>query len=162
MYLDHLQNWLDYGLSLLIFLGWTPLWLVIWTLLGLCHSQGSLFEPRFLSQGCIFGKYSLAKGISFFRSPLPRVYFLPKWPKISPRITTKIMSNKTRFRQNHVSFWQIVHIKLNIYIYSKRDNVAPHFCYDFSGVLSVDCLINSGPCAKSRGCEKFMHDLFLH
>ena len=33
------------------------------------RSQASLFEPRFLSQGCIFGKYSLAKGIFFFRSP---------------------------------------------------------------------------------------------
>ena len=37
--------------------------LVMWTLLGVCRSQGSLFEPRFLSQGCIFGKNSLAKGI---------------------------------------------------------------------------------------------------
>ena len=27
-----------------------------------------LFEPRFLRQGCIFGKNSLAKGIFFFRS----------------------------------------------------------------------------------------------
>ena len=28
--------------------------LVMWTLLGVCRSQWSLFEPRFLSQGCFF------------------------------------------------------------------------------------------------------------
>ena len=43
--------------------------LVMWTLLGRCRSQESLFEPIFLSQGCIFGKNSLDKGIFFFRSP---------------------------------------------------------------------------------------------
>ena len=35
---------------------------------GLCFTPRNT-EPRFLSQGCIFGKNSLAKGIFFFRSP---------------------------------------------------------------------------------------------
>ena len=41
--------------------------LVMWTLLGVC--QGSLFESRFLSQGCIFGKNSSAKGIFLTKNP---------------------------------------------------------------------------------------------
>ena len=43
--------------------------LVMWTLLGVCCPQGLLYEPRFLSQGCIFGKYSLAKGMFLTRTP---------------------------------------------------------------------------------------------
>ena len=34
-----------------------------------CATQGSLFEPRFLNQGCIVDKISLAKGIFLFWSP---------------------------------------------------------------------------------------------
>ena len=51
------------------------------TKLGVCRSQGSLFEPRFLSQGCNFGKYSLAKGIFFFTKSLAKGIFLTKPPQ---------------------------------------------------------------------------------
>ena len=48
---------------------------------GCAAPQGSLFEPRFLSQGCILGKNSLAKGIFFFRNSLAKGLFLTTTPK---------------------------------------------------------------------------------
>ena len=47
---------------------WNPGAYVMWTLVGVCRSQGSRFEPSFLGQGCIFGKYSFAEGVFFFWS----------------------------------------------------------------------------------------------
>ena len=50
--------------------------------------------------------------------------------------------------------------------------VAPYFCYDFTGVLPVDCAIKSGPCAVTwlwktsfwlwKNDTQFIHSLFLH
>ena len=57
-------NWPQTWFSVILksWIGWGSYW-------GVCRSQGSLFEPRFLSQGCIFVKNSLAKGICFLWSP---------------------------------------------------------------------------------------------
>ena len=55
-------------------------WLVMWTSLGVCRFEGSLFEPRFLSQWCIFGKYSLAKGIFFLQIFLGQGYIFFRSP----------------------------------------------------------------------------------
>ena len=79
----------------------------------------------------------------------------PRWPKISPCVTTKIMWNKTLFRENHISLWQIVHIKLNI---PSKTHVATNFCYNFTIVLPVNCAIKSGP----RGRGKLRNNLFFH
>ena len=77
----------------------------------------------------------------------------PRWLKISPCVTTKIMWNKTAFRWNHISLWQIVQIKRYI---PSITFVAANFCDDFMIVLPVDCTI------RPRGCGKLAHNLFLH
>ena len=53
----------------------------MWTLSGVCCSQGSLLELRSLSQVCIFGKKCLSEGYTFFPKSLPKVLFLTKTPK---------------------------------------------------------------------------------
>ena len=60
----------------------------------------------------------------------------PRWLKISPCVRMKIMWNETTFQKNHISLWQIVHIKLYI---PSIASVATNFCYDFTIVLPVDC-----------------------
>ena len=45
-----------------------------------------------------------------------------------------------------------------IYAYiPSMTSVAPYFCYDFTGVLLVDCAVKSEPHAKSFGCGKLTH-----
>ena len=73
----------------------------------------------------------------------------------------EIMWTKAVFRLESY-LWQIVHIKLYI---PSMTSVAPYFCYDFTGVLPVDCAIKSGPRAKSLGCgtlTQFFYWSFLH
>ena len=53
----------------------------MWTLLGVCRSQGSLFEPIFFSQGCIFGKKFLSQGYIFLPKSLAKGIFFMKPPR---------------------------------------------------------------------------------
>ena len=55
--------------------------IVMWTLLGVCRSQGSLFEPIFFSQGCIFGKKFLSQGYIFLPKSLAKGIFFMKPPR---------------------------------------------------------------------------------
>ena len=80
----------------------------------------------------------------------------PRWLKISPCVTTKVMWSETAFWQNDISLWQIVHI-IKLYIPSIT-SVALNFSDDFTIFLPVDCAIKSGP----RGCGKLTHNWFLH
>ena len=50
-------------------------------LLGVCRSQGSLFETRFLSQGCIFWQKFLSQGYIFLPKSLTKGIFFKKTPK---------------------------------------------------------------------------------
>ena len=73
-----------------------------------------------------------------------------------------------RFRTYYIStHCKLLYPKCSHICFNKSKSMTssllvPYFCYDFTGVLPVDCVIKSGPRAKSHGCGKGRYNLFLH